>query len=102
MTIPIKFHKEIKKDLKRYSENYKRLDEAYQQTTSKELLEKRRKMMEDFTLFRRTSAKRVAEQRQKRIELRNGIDTEQLLTKEEEIEFSVQFLVETKREEITD
>jgi hypothetical protein len=59
-------------------------------------------MMEDFTLFRRTSSKRVAEQRQKRIELRNGIDTEQMLTKEEEIEFSVQFLVETKREEITE
>ena len=57
-------------------------------------------MMEDFTLFRRTSSKRVAEQKLKRIELRGGIDTEQMLTKEEEIEFSVQFLVETKREEI--
>ena len=57
-------------------------------------------MMEDFTLFRRTSAKRVAEQKLKRIELRDGVDTEQTLSKEEEIEYSVQFLVETKREEI--
>ena len=59
-------------------------------------------MMDDFTLFRRTSSKRLAEQKLKRIELRNGIDTELMLTKEEEIEFSVQFLVETKREEIVD
>ena len=58
--------------------------------------------MDDFTLFRRTSSKRLAEQKLKRIELRNGIDTELMLTKEEEIEFSVQFLVETKREEIVD
>ena len=92
--------KEIKKNLKQYSENYKRLDDVYQQQTSKELLEKRRKMMEDFTLFRRTSAKRVAEQKLKRIELRDGVDTEQTLSKEEEIEYSVQFLVENKREEI--
>jgi hypothetical protein len=70
-------------------------------TVSKELLEKRKKMMDDFSQFRHLAAKRANELRQKRVELRNGVDTNNLHEREE-IEYNVQFLVETKREEINE
>jgi translation initiation factor 3 subunit B len=72
-------------------------------TASKELLEKRKKLMDDFGFFKRQATKRLAEQKAKRIQLRNGIDTDCLKTKEdEEIEYSVQFLVEIVKEEINE
>lgn len=59
-------------------------------------------MMDDFTFFRRSSGKRLAEQRARRIELRNGIDTDQQNLNVEEIEYTVQLLVETKKEEVNE
>ena len=59
-------------------------------------------MMDDFVLFRRNAARRAVELRQKRLELRGGIDTDELANNREEIEYTVQFLVETKKEEIND
>lgn len=58
--------------------------------------------MDDFVLFRRNAARRAVELRQKRLELRGGIDTDELANNREEIEYTVQFLVETKKEEIND
>lgn len=69
---------------------------------SEELREKRRKMMDEFTLFRRNAARRMAEQRARRIELRNGMDTEKANQEVEEIEYTVQLLVETKKEEVNE
>ena len=93
---------EVKKNIKQYSEKYKRLDDVYHQNVSKEQLEKRKKMMDEFVAFRRNAARRAVELRQKRLELRGGIDTEELANNREEIEYTVQFLVETKKEEIND
>lgn len=70
-------------------------------TVSKELLEKRKKMMDDFSHFRHQAQKRYNELKQKRLELRNGVDTSQL-NSGEEIEYNVQFLVETKKEEVAE
>lgn len=55
--------------------------------------------MDDFGSFRSNSTKRFATQKAKRLELRNGVDTDQL-TNTEEIEYTVQFLVESKKEEV--
>lgn len=55
--------------------------------------------MDDFGSFRSNSTKRFTTQKAKRLELRNGADTDQL-TNTEEIEYTVQFLVESKKEEV--
>jgi len=92
--------KEIRKNLKQYSEKYINLDRIEDSEVSKEQLEKRRRLMEDFNLFRRTASKRNELSRTKRIELRDGVDTD-TLKHEEEIECQVELLVETKREEVS-
>lgn len=90
--------KEIRKNIKTYGEKYSSADAKRLKAVSKELLEKRRKMMDDFSRFRRDTARRLNEQRAKRAELRNGtVDGEK---NEEEIDQVVSFLLETKKEEI--
>merc|ERR1719468_1312748 len=68
--------KEVRKNLKQYSEKYNAADRLYLSRVSKELLDKRRKMFDDFSLFRNRAARRFNEQRVKRIALRDGQDTE--------------------------
>jgi len=93
--------KEVRKNLKQYSEKYNAADRLYQSRVSKEQLEKRRKLFEDFSAFRRISAKRLAEQKAERLSLRHGQETDSLSKdKEDDIEYTVQFLVESKKEEV--
>lgn len=94
--------KEIKKNLKQYTAKYDVVDIARNKIVSQELLEKRRKMMDEFTAFRRNAARRQNEHRQRRLELRNGQDTDKLNQEVEEIEYTVQLLVETKKEEVNE
>lgn len=96
------FEKEIKKNLKQYTAKYDVVDIARNKIVSQELLEKRRKMMDEFTAFRRNAARRQNEHRQRRLELRNGQDTDKLNQEVEEIEYTVQLLVETKKEEVNE
>ncbi len=73
----------------------------YQSRVSKEILEKRRKLYDDFASFRRLASKRISEQKAIRLELRDGQDTDSLATdKDDDIEYTVQFLVESKKEEV--
>jgi hypothetical protein len=58
--------------------------------------------MEDFNLIRSKAIRRYNEQKLKRIEFRNGTDTDNLSNDNEEIEYTVQFLVETKKEEVAE
>jgi translation initiation factor 3 subunit B len=95
--------KEVRKNLKQYSEKYNAADRLYLSRVSKELLDKRRKMYDDFSSFRHRAAKRFRELTAKRIELRRGQDTEshdQEENDEDYIEYTVQFLVESKKEEV--
>ena len=97
----VHFNKEVRKNLKQYSEKYNAADRLYQSRVSKEQLEKRRKLFEDFSAFRRISAKRLAEQKAERLSLRHGQETDSLSKdKEDDIEDTVQFLVESKKEEV--
>jgi hypothetical protein len=58
-------------------------------------------MYDDFSSFRRIAHKRIAEQKSQRLELRHGHDTDSLITdKQDDIEYTVQFLVESKKEEV--
>lgn len=93
--------KEVRKNLKQYSEKYNAADRLYLSRVSKELLDKRRKMFDDFASFRHRTVRRYNELRNKRLELRNGQDTESTEKDEEDfIEYTVQFLVESKKEEV--
>lgn len=100
--------KEVRKNLKQYSEKYNAADRLYLSRVSKELLDKRRKMFDDFSNFRSRAEKRFNDQRKRRLELRRGQDTEKDLNDEDEdeeddedfIEYTVQFLVDSKKEEV--
>lgn len=58
--------------------------------------------MDDFALFRRNALRRIEQQRQERLELRDGLDTDELGNEEDQVEYTVQFLVETKKEEVVE
>lgn len=98
--------KEVRKNLKQYSEKYNAADRLYLSRVSKELLDKRRKMYDEFSSFRNRAAKRFNELYESRLKLRNGQDTEPQSEDEEDeddddyIEYTVQFLVESKKEEV--
>ncbi|XP_043566987.1 eukaryotic translation initiation factor 3, subunit Ba [Chiloscyllium plagiosum] len=86
--------KQIKKDYKKYSKIFEQKDRLSQSKASKELVDKRRKMMEEFHKYREKAMQIYAEQKPKRLELRGGVDTDELDSnvddwEEETVEFFV-------------
>ncbi|XP_067141561.1 eukaryotic translation initiation factor 3 subunit B [Centruroides vittatus] len=86
--------KEIKKNLKKISTQFDIKDRMTLTKASKELVDKRRKMMEDFRSYRERKEAEFAEEKPLRLRLRNNIDTDELDSEygnlEEEI---VEFLI---------
>uniref|UniRef100_A0A4W3JH05 Eukaryotic translation initiation factor 3 subunit B n=1 Tax=Callorhinchus milii TaxID=7868 RepID=A0A4W3JH05_CALMI len=86
--------KQIKKDYKKYSKIFEQKDRLSQSKASKELVDKRRKMLEEFHKYRERTMETYAEQKPLRLELRGGVDTDELDSnvddwEEETIEFFV-------------
>ncbi|XP_055507092.1 eukaryotic translation initiation factor 3, subunit Ba [Leucoraja erinacea] len=70
--------KQIKKDYKKYSKIFEQKDRLSQSKASKELVDKRRRMMEEFHKYRELTTQTYAEQKPQRLELRGGVDTDEL------------------------
>jgi len=96
--------KEIKRNLKKYSVEFDNVDRIRGSKKSKELLTKRKKLYDDFVAYRKRKDAEVAEQKAKRIELRGGVDTDDLTAEgnddlEEEV---VEFLIKTETVQLDD
>ncbi|GBN06702.1 Eukaryotic translation initiation factor 3 subunit B [Araneus ventricosus] len=86
--------KEIKKNLKKYSAQFDIKDRMSLSKASKEIVEKRRKLMEDFRSLRQKRLEDFSAKKKCRLELRNGVDTDELDADNENLEEEVvEFLV---------
>lgn len=68
--------KEVKKNLKKYSVKFSQKDAQKTNKASAELAEKRKKMMEKFCSWKEVKEEEYAMNRDKRMELRGGVDTD--------------------------
>ncbi|XP_055902277.1 eukaryotic translation initiation factor 3 subunit B [Eupeodes corollae] len=89
--------KEIKKTLKKYSPQFENKDRLRMTRASKELLEKRAQLREQFSEYRNKRVVEWKEQKNRRMQLRNHVDTDSLETEDVDEEI-VEFLI---KEEIT-
>ncbi|XP_055386757.1 eukaryotic translation initiation factor 3 subunit B [Condylostylus longicornis] len=89
--------KEIKKNLKKYYPQFENKDRLRMTRASKELLEKRAQLREQFMEYRNKRIQEWKDQKNRRLQLRNHIDTDTLATEDVEEEI-VEFLV---KEELT-
>lgn len=78
--------KEIKKNLKKYYPQFEAKDRLRQTRASKELLEKRAKLREEFMEWRQKRIQDYESLRIKRLELRNQIDTDTLEADKDNLE----------------
>jgi len=84
--------REIKKNLKKYSDQFNSKDKMRQSKASKELIAKRQKRMDDYTSWRAKKDQEYEDNRARRLELRGGFDADDDTTEAFEEE-TVEFLV---------
>nr|CAG4651621.1 EOG090X01UY [Triops cancriformis] len=96
--LPAQQAKDIRKNLKKYSVQFDVKDRMKLSKASKELVEKRRKLMAEFEEFRTKKEQEYNDNRKRRLELRNNIDTDELDARAELDEETVEFFV--REEEI--
>ncbi|KAK7004024.1 eukaryotic translation initiation factor 3 subunit B [Biomphalaria glabrata] len=89
--------KEIKKNFKTWAQKFEQEDSMRKMTASKDMLEKRRKLMEDFREYRSQKDKEFAEMKEIRLQLRSGIDTDELHNQEDNFtEEIIEFLIKAE------
>ncbi|XP_076459430.1 eukaryotic translation initiation factor 3 subunit B-like [Babylonia areolata] len=86
--------KEIKRNFKTWAQKFETEDAMRKMTASKELIEKRQNLMEEFSRLRAEKEELFKDMKSKRLELRGGVDTDELDShvdnfEEETIEFLV-------------
>lgn len=75
--------KEIKKNFKKYSQQFEVKDRASLTKVSKDIMEKRQKLMERHRSWQADKNNKLAILRPLRLELRGGVDTDALDTTED-------------------
>merc|ERR1711988_1638216 len=84
--------RDLKKNLKKYSDQFNAKDKMRQSKASKELIAKRQKRMDDYTAWRAKKDQEYEDNRARRLELRGGFDADDDTTEAFEEE-TVEFLV---------
>merc|ERR1712045_758155 len=87
--------KEIKKNLKKYSEQFDAKDKTRLSRASKELVQKRKAMMDAFQEYPAARVEDYAATLEQRMELRGGVDTDNMQGEDMEEE-TVEFLINTE------
>jgi len=91
--------KDIKKNLKKYSVEFDAIDKMKISEISKEMLEKRQSARTTFDKYRQQRIADYNRQKDDRIQLRDGVDTDDIKNEQQELEEEiVEFLV---NEEVT-
>ncbi|KAK7081817.1 translation initiation factor eIF-3b like protein [Halocaridina rubra] len=86
--------KDIKKNMKKYSANFEVQDKMRFSKASREIIEKRQKLMSVFTEYRQRLLGPCNERKEERMQLRGGQDTDTLTSNENDFEEEiVEFLV---------
>ncbi|XP_076055682.1 eukaryotic translation initiation factor 3 subunit b [Oratosquilla oratoria] len=86
--------KDIKKNMKKYSAQFELQDKMRFSKASKDIIEKRQKLMASFTEYREKVTEKYNSMKEARIELREGLDSENLADNEGDYEDeTVEFLV---------
>uniref|UniRef100_T1IVX1 Eukaryotic translation initiation factor 3 subunit B n=1 Tax=Strigamia maritima TaxID=126957 RepID=T1IVX1_STRMM len=86
--------KEIRKNLKKYSVQFEMDDRLRRTKASKELIEKRRRLLKEFEEYRQEKAEQFESLKERRLELRDNVDTDELYShldnmEEETVEFFI-------------
>ncbi|CAI4225753.1 unnamed protein product [Auanema sp. JU1783] len=89
--------KEIKKNLKKTAVRFDREDNEEKYRASQEVVEKRRKIMAAFNLIRQKNLDIISSQKDKKIELRGGVDTDAKLNAEELVEEQITLPLSTEK-----
>jgi len=99
--LPPKKITEIRKNLKKYSVQFDLEDKKRSSRESKELIEKRRELMAEYKKFRNQKIKEFQSMKKRRMELRQNIDTDELLSHKENLEEEVvEFLIKEEEVEV--
>lgn len=85
----------IKKNMKKYTEQFEVMDRLRQSNVSTEILEKRSEMMNEYKRFRERATEEWESMKYRRLELRDGVDTDTLEYEENDEEI-VEFLLKVE------
>merc|ERR1712038_1912448 len=86
--------REIKKNLKKFSVQFDAKDKMRLSRASKELVEKRKAMMDAFQEYRSKKTGEFKDQKDRRLQLRSGVDTDDVSVDSQELEEEmVEFLI---------
>nr|XP_011432969.2 eukaryotic translation initiation factor 3 subunit B [Crassostrea gigas] len=85
----------IKKNMKKYTEQFEVMDRLRQSNVSTEILEKRSEMMNEYKSFRERATEEWESMKYRRLELRDGVDTDTLEYEENDEEI-VEFLLKVE------
>ncbi|XP_071954537.1 eukaryotic translation initiation factor 3 subunit B-like [Antedon mediterranea] len=95
--------KDLKKNMKTYSKRYELKDRMSQSKASKEIIERRRVLMEEFENFKKQKEEQLAAEKKERLELRRGMETDSYDSGWDEVaQETVEFFISEEIIEIED
>jgi len=101
VNLPEQKIREIRQNIKTISQQFEEEDRREQQKLSKELLEKRKQVMDEFNKLRTEHQQRREQEKEERIRLRDGFDTD-TIDQSDCIEEQLTVIVKTDKVEIKD